>query len=155
MAGISAGTNGRLSYEDVRRMNYIPELVKAQCSIVGVWGPATADNKLYHLRALDWSVDAPMNKYPAVMIYEPSEPGASPTANIGYLGLIGSITGISKLGISVGEKILIDRDGTLWNPRPTTTYFGKPWTFVTRDTIMFSKNHNDVYNSLNSAPRTA
>ena len=111
-----------------------------------MWGNATADNKLYHLRALDWSMEAPMVKYPAIVFYEPTEANANSVANIGYLGLIGSLTGMSKNGISVGEKILIDREPPAWNPRPKTTYFGKPWTFVTRDVLMFAKNNNDVWN---------
>ena len=83
-----------------------------------MWGAATADNKLYHLRALDWSVEAPMNKYPSIVIYESTEPNANVVANIGYLGLIGSITGMSKNGITVGEKLLLDRDPTVYDPRP-------------------------------------
>lgn len=37
-----------------RRINLIPELLKASCSIGGWWGPATKSGQLIQLRALDW-----------------------------------------------------------------------------------------------------
>lgn len=76
--------------------------------MLGAWGPATEDNKLYHLRALDWDRNAPSNQYPAVVIYESTEEGSNTFANIGYLGLIGVLTAMSKTGISVGEKVYYD-----------------------------------------------
>jgi hypothetical protein len=41
-------------YIQLRRLNLIPELIKAQCSTLGAWGPATTTGKLFQLRALDW-----------------------------------------------------------------------------------------------------
>jgi hypothetical protein len=35
-------------------------------------------------------------------------------ANIGYLGIVGSITAMSKIGISVGEKVMY--------PKPSANY---------------------------------
>ena len=69
------------------------------------------------------------------MIYEPSEEGSNTFANVGFLGLIGSLTGISKNGITVGEKVMIDRNPTSYPIAPTTTYYGKPWMFVLRDAL--------------------
>lgn len=83
----------------------LPELTQAACTILGSYGTASADGKLYHLRALDWEARAPVNQYPSVIIYESSEEGSKPFANIGYMGLLGSLTAISKIGISVGEKV--------------------------------------------------
>lgn len=80
----------------------LPELTKAACTVVGSWGPATADGKLYHLRTLDWYEDAPVSQYPSVIIYEPTEEGSNTFANIGYLSLIGALTAMSNKGISVG-----------------------------------------------------
>ena len=105
MQGIADGSGGVADYHLLRRLNFIPELIKAHCTIVGAWGPATADGKLYHYRGLDWDHNAPVSNYPAIVIYEPSEPGSNTFANIGFLGLIGSLTGMSKNGISIGEKV--------------------------------------------------
>lgn len=59
MKGISKSSG--YSYLNIRRLNMFPELTQAACTIVGAWGPATTDNKLLQLRALDWSSDAPIN----------------------------------------------------------------------------------------------
>jgi hypothetical protein len=44
--GIAAGSNGKVDYDDLRRINMIPELTQAACTIVGAWGPATLDSHL-------------------------------------------------------------------------------------------------------------
>ena len=115
------GSNGAITYAEIRRANMIPELFKAQCSIVGAWGVASKD-RLLHLRALDWDSGAPIYRFPAMVIYEPDVPGSNEYANIGYIGYIGILTGISKNGISAGEKVMGDDDHAD-NP-PKTTYFG-------------------------------
>jgi hypothetical protein len=113
----------------------LPELTRAACSIVGASSVATEGGKLFHLRALDWSPEAPVNQYPSIVIYEPSEEGSNTFANIGFLGLTGTLTAISKNGISVGEKVMYVSDPTDYPMKPTTTYHGKPWMFVLRDTV--------------------
>jgi len=87
----------------------IPELTRAACTIIGAWGTATADGKIYHLRTLDWQPTATVNEFPAVIIYQPSEVGSNVYANIGYLGLVGSLTAMTKNGITIGEKVMIPK----------------------------------------------
>ena len=79
-----------------------------------------------HLRALDWDHDAPVDKYPGIVIYEPTEAGSKTFANIGFLGMIGILTGVAKDGVSIGEKVMEPTPGT-YPVEPTTTYVGKPW----------------------------
>ena len=67
MRGMADASQGKIKYEDIRRANFIPEIIKARCTVVGVWGEASKD-KLYHLRALDWAFEAPMRKYPSIVI---------------------------------------------------------------------------------------
>lgn len=56
-----------------------------------------------HMRTLDWDANAPMSKWPAIVIYHSSEVGSFPFANIAWPGFIGTLSGIStKIGI--GEK---------------------------------------------------
>jgi hypothetical protein len=50
------------------------------------------------------------------------------------MGLIGTLTAMSKIGISVGEKVFYARAGDYVDP-PHITYYGKPWMFVLRDTV--------------------
>lgn len=133
MQGMAEGSG--IDVQEFIRMNILPELTQAHCSVVGAWGSATKDNRLLHLRALDWDAFAPINKYPSVIIYEPTEENSSAFANIGYLGLIGTLTAISKAGISAGEKVMIVNDLEAYEVAPEITYFGKPWMFVLRDTV--------------------
>lgn len=136
------------------RANMLPELIQAACSIVGAWGPSTKDGRLLHLRALDWEPTAPVNEFPSVILYEPTEAGSQSFANIGFLGLIGSLTAISKIGISVGEKVMYVRSPTDYPEPPHITYYGKPWTFVLRDTVQFASNIYDVERMLQGTNRT-
>jgi len=104
MQGIADGSEGKIDYDILRRINMIPEITQAACTILGAWGEATESNTLLHLRALDWDENAPVSQYPSVIIYEPSEEGSNTFANIGFAGLIGVLTAMSKNGISAGEK---------------------------------------------------
>ena len=136
-------------------MNVLPELTKAHCTVLGAWGEATADNHILHLRALDWEAFLPINQYPSVVIYEPTEEGSQSFANIGYLGFIGALTAMSKTGLTVGEKVWIMNEPQYYDVKPVTTYIGKPWMFVLRDTIQFSTNLADIESSLKQVSRTA
>jgi hypothetical protein len=70
-----------------------PELIKAACSMLGIWGPASDTGKLYQLRALDFDTGMPFGKYPSVVVYHSTEEGSYPFANIGWVGMIGAISG--------------------------------------------------------------
>ena len=133
MWGIAFGSGFQVDYLMLRRINMIPEITRAACTIIGAQGTATADGKLYHLRTLDWQPTAPVNKYPAIIIYEPTEAGSNTFANIGYLGLVGTFTAMIKNGITVGEKVMYVKQATDYPENPTYTYLGKPWMYVLRD----------------------
>jgi len=150
MQGIVDGSNGVVDGDLLRRINMIPELTQAACTVLGAWGSSTADGGLYHLRALDWASDAPISEYPAVIIYDSTEEGSNTFANIGYVGLIGVLTAMSKKGISAGEKVYYD----ISDAGAKKTYKGEPWMWVLRDTVQFSNNLADVEERLNNANRT-
>jgi len=133
MQGIVDGSEGKVDLDLLRRVNMVPELTQAACTVLGAWGPATADNKLYHLRALDWSEETPISQYPGVIIYESTEEGSNTFANIGFVGFIGVITAMSKTGISVGEKYFYENGW--FDDRKKRTYKGQPWAWVLRDTV--------------------
>ncbi|CAF4652162.1 unnamed protein product, partial [Rotaria sp. Silwood2] len=70
LRGLAAGSG--VSYEDIRRLNLLPELIKAACSVLGAWGESTISSTLLHLRSLDWDEKAPIAKYATVTIYHPN-----------------------------------------------------------------------------------
>jgi len=106
----------------------IPELLKASCSILGAWNKATATGNVFHLRSLDWEEHAPISRWPTMAIYHPTDVGSVPFTNIAWAGFLGTLTGHSSAQISVGERL---RGG----PLKDDSRFGKPWTFVLRDTL--------------------
>jgi len=127
-------------------INMLPELLKASCTALGAWGKATLQGSVIHLRTLDWEEHAPMSRFPVVAVYHSTEPGSVAFANIAWSGFLGTMTGMST-HTSVGERL---RGG----PADTMTYFGKPWCFVLRDMLQFSKTIDDAISSLKNAPRT-
>lgn len=82
-----------IAYMDIVRINLIPELLKAHCSMVGAWGkavnPLGHNSTLYQLRALDWAVNGPFQKYASLVVYHPSAANSNAFANFGFLGLLG------------------------------------------------------------------
>jgi exportin-7 len=99
LAGIADGAG--VSKGALARLNIFPEFVKAACTVAGIWGVASYDSHVLHMRSLDWDAGNPMSNYPLITVYHPSEPGAHKHANIGYLGLIGVLTGMSET-LSIG-----------------------------------------------------
>lgn len=154
MKGIVAGSNGLVDEKMLIRVNMVPELTQASCTVFGAWGPATVGGKLYHMRALDWEPRAQVNQFPAVVLYESNEEGSHPFANIGYLGLIGSLTAMSKIGISMGEKVIYVDNPKDWPIQPHVSYWGKPWMFLLRDTVQFANNIVEAEAMLQDTTRT-
>jgi len=148
MKGMALGSG--VSYKDIRRLNLFPELIKAACSMAGVWGNASKNGNLLQLRALDWDHNAPISQYPAITVYHSTEKGSIPYANIGYAGLIGTLTGISNASIGVVEK--------LWLPKADrkvkTSRVGKPWNYVLRDIMQFAPDLDGAMDQLKKAHRT-
>jgi len=143
--GVAHGAG--ISPSFVKNMNLFPELIRAACSIVGTWGPATENQGLLQLRALDWDADAPMSKNPMISIYHFNQPGSQPFANFGWAGLIGSLAGFSdKVGIA--EKV--------WLPfqKNITSEFGKPWMYVLRDVLQFATDLDSGIQILKESHRT-
>jgi hypothetical protein len=65
--GISQGSG--IPMRALIELNMIPEYTRAGCSILGAWGKATRNGDMLHLRALDWDVKNPINKYPVFVFY--------------------------------------------------------------------------------------
>lgn len=73
MMGLSDASG--VSLAKIRRIHMIGELTKAHCSMFGAWGNATLGNSTIQLRALDWDLDGPYRKHPAMIVYHPESSG--------------------------------------------------------------------------------
>jgi hypothetical protein len=154
-----------VTYENARRMNLLPELIKAACTVLGAWGESTLSSTLLHLRALDWDDQAPIAKYATVTVYHPNASyegyaehfheyykqqnyKSHAFANFGYLGLIGSLGAYSEASVALGEKVWITKETDI------TTRFGNPWTYVLRDVVQFADSIDTALTMLVNAHRT-
>jgi isopenicillin-N N-acyltransferase-like protein len=91
--GIGKGSG--IHAKEFARINLVPELIKAACTVAGVWGKASQNGKTLHVRALDWDYKNPISKLPIVTIYHPSNPNWQTHANFAWVGFVGSMTGMS------------------------------------------------------------
>lgn len=85
--------------ETFRVLNVFPELF--HCSGFAVSGSATADGKLYHGRVLDYMRGIGLQHSAAVFVVKPEN--GHMYMNVGYAGLIGSVTGMNDAQICLGE----------------------------------------------------
>lgn len=81
------------------------------------------------MRALDWDSKNLISKYPLITVYHPSDKNLQVHANIGWVGFVGALTGMSQK-VALGEKV--------WLPPKNSvkmTRYGNPWTYVIRDVL--------------------
>jgi len=137
-------------YEDILHLCMFGELTKGTCSMFGAWGDAViqTDSSLLQLRALDWDNTGPFPQYPAVVVYHPRD--GHPFANVGWVGWIGSITGMSSQQMAISEIGVYFPDET-WGEE---TRFGYPFTYVLRDILQFDNSIDDSINRLANTDRT-
>ncbi len=77
-------------------------LSDASCSAFVGFGPATDDGRLLQMRNLDWGeVDLPAAQGTVLLLHEP--PGRQRWLSIGFLGLVGTISGINESGLAISE----------------------------------------------------
>ena len=138
----------KMGVKPLLRLNVFPELVKAACTVAGIWGDASKSRNTLHMRALDWDSANPINKFPIISVYHPSDKNLNKHANMAWVGFIGSLTGISEK-VSMGEKV--------WLPPKNSvkmTRFGNPWTYVFRDVLYEANDMNQAISILTNARRT-
>jgi hypothetical protein len=149
MRGLSDGSG--VDYETILRVHMLPELTKGSCSMFGAWGDAIPDKtSMLQLRALDWDVDGPFKDYPAIVVYHPSEMGSNVFANIGFVGWVASITGVSEARMSISEIGVSYPDDTFGRESRR----GYPFVFVLRDILQFDHTVEQATQRLEDTHRT-
>jgi len=99
MRGLADGAGLPLGV--VRRIHVIPELSEYHCSAFGAWGPATGDGHVYQIRALDYATEAGIQTAPCITVCQPNNGYAF--ANVGWVGMIGVVSGLSAQQMAVSE----------------------------------------------------
>jgi hypothetical protein len=144
--GLADGSGA--SAADVRRVAMIAEWTRAQCSMLGAWGPASFTGRLVQLRALDWDTDGPFQQWPTLTVFHPdAASGGVPSASLGWAGMLGAITGVSSSGVGISEKV--------WDAyKGVDNAFGYAWNFLLQDALMFDRDTDQVLSRIATANRT-
>jgi hypothetical protein len=121
-------------------------LLGTSCSNFCANKSATADGKMYTVRVLDWGLHklSKLHEYPLVTVSIPEKGIAS--ANIGWVGFLGAVSGMNAKGITLGEMGYGDPDGE--------TMRGEPMPFLLRDVLSQASNLSDVRKIIKNAPGT-
>ncbi|MBC8216186.1 MAG: hypothetical protein H8E64_06715 [Candidatus Marinimicrobia bacterium] len=141
LQGLADGAG--IEYDILRRAHMIPVVAANACSGVVVWGNASNNGSLYHLRNLDFVMDASLQDFPLVIVYIPDEgqPHFIPT----FAGYIGANTGMNAKGIILGEK----------GESPYTEYpfeiDGNHFTFLFRDILYDTKTLEEARRYIENA----
>jgi isopenicillin-N N-acyltransferase-like protein len=116
------------------------------CSNFTAAGAATPDKTMYTVRILDWGLHriSKLHEYPLITVSVPDK--GIPSANIGWAGFIGAVSGMNAQGITLGEMGYGDPEGE--------TMRGMPMPFVLRHVLTYSKNLADVRRIISSSPPT-
>lgn len=100
LKGLADGAE--VSLDKLRRAHMIPVISSFACSGVAVWGDVTANGDLYHIRNLDFTMDAHLQDYPVIVVYKPKE--GIPHIQTSFAGYIASHSGMNAKGVVFGEK---------------------------------------------------
>lgn len=145
LQGIADGAG--MDFMTIVRMAMIPELIKAQCSIVGAWGTATANGSLVQLRALDWDTDGPFQQFPVLATFHPAPGYGVAHTTMSWAGLVGAITGYAASGMAISEKVWDAYTGV-------DNMFGYPFHFLLQDILRWDGDTDTALSRIATANRT-
>ena len=100
LKGLADGAG--VSFDKLRRAHMIPVVSSYACSGVAVWGDATTNGDLYHIRNLDFTMGANLQDYPVIVVYKPTDGIAH--IQTSFAGYIASHSGMNAEGVVLGEK---------------------------------------------------
>jgi len=134
---------------EVVRVQLIPELIQAQCSIIGAWGKSVrgSDGMLYQVRALDWNTNGPFQQAPVVIVYHPLENNGHDFSILTWTGFVGALTGFSSAPMGICEKVW-------YSYKKEQSREGIPFTILLRDILQYDKTVTEALNRIISAHRT-
>lgn len=142
MQGFSEGSG--IDLKILQEAHAVPFIAPYACSGVDIWGEASVTGDLFHIRNLDYEMDAGLQDYPIVVIYKPIDGFAH--ANITFSGVLSSHTGINSQSIVLGEK------GE--SPAKEIPYdlHGKHFTILFREILYDAQSLSDVENLIEKSP---
>lgn len=138
MEGLADGAG--LPREKVLVANSLPELF--HCSGFALLKEVTTVGTLLHGRVLDYGIDWRLQEHAVLVIAEPQD--GIPFANVSYAGLVGSVTGMNRAQVSIGE--MGGRGVGKWN--------GVPMTVLVRRVLEEAQTLDQAIAIFRDSPRT-
>ena len=138
-----------VTYEEIRAGSTMAEIMHHDpdappgCSNFAAWGKWTTDGRLLHGRNLDWDVRSGAQKGAAVLVWRPE--GGTPFMMVGWAGSIGSVSGMSADGITIGEMTSSSTD---------ETFDGLPLFLIMRRVIEKGHTLEGAVRIMQQGPRT-
>lgn len=99
MQGLADGAG--VDVKMIHRAHAVPDLSEFNCTFFAAWGESTADGHLHQIRALDYEMNAGIQDAPALIVCEPD--GQNAFVTVGWLGFVGSVSGMSAQKIALSE----------------------------------------------------
>lgn len=124
--------------------------------MIGAWGSALSSslpsNSLIQSRSLDWEMDGPFRDYSTITVYHPDPDGSNghPFVNVGLMGFIGGLTGMSEAQLGISEIGVSYPDATFGEQ----SRVGIPFIFILRDILQFDYTIDDATNRMINSRRT-
>ena len=141
MQGLADGAG--IPLKTLQRVHALPDLTSVGCASSAMAGSATRDGRLIQIRNLDWAIQSNVQRYTALILYEPK--GKRPFVSVGWLGFIGVLSGVNQAGISVAEIGAETID---------TNLRGVPMPFLLRRVLEESDNLEQAAKIIQTGPRT-
>lgn len=154
LKGLSDGCG--VDYQKLVRVHMLAGLTQGKCSMIGGWGSSVASGnsagRLIQSRTLDWDMDGPFRDFSAITVYHPTENGSNGHSfvNVGIMGFLGGLTGMSETQLGISEIGVSYPDHTFGNE----SRMGVPFIFLLRDILQFDATIDDAINRMINHRRT-
>lgn len=149
LRGVHDAGYDQITYEDLRigvtqaEILHFPPDGPPACSNFACWGKWTTDGRLLHGRNLDWNIKGDVQDDHVILVWRPK--GGIPFMMVGWAGGVGSVSGMSSKGITMGEMTL---------PSPDATFDGLPLFLQMRLTLETSSSLEQAVAFIKNCKRT-
>jgi len=126
--------------QEARLANFFPALF--HCSGFALHGAATAGERIYHGRVLDYLRGLGLEQNAVVMVVRPDEGNA--WVNVGYAGFVGTVTAMNEKHVAIGE--MGGRGEGKWD--------GKPMAQLMREVMERADTIGEAVRIMRDTPRT-
>lgn len=136
---------GKKRLKEIAKGMIAGEDLGTSCSNFSVM-PQSSDEKMFTVRILDWGLHriSKLHEYPLITVARPEHGEIS--ANIGWVGFIGAVSGMNAAGITLGEMGYGDP--------ANESLRGKPMIFLLREVLDTASSLSDVRRIISESPGT-